>query len=226
MINEPLLWALILPGIVLGSFAQSMVRSKVSRFSKLPLSSGLTGQQVARHILDARGLRNVSVEPAEGVLSDHYDPITKVLGLSEAVWGVRSIAAAGIAAHEAGHAIQDADDYFPMELRTAIVPVVKAGASLGPAVFLAGLLFGSQFVTWMGAILFGSSTFFSVIALPVEFDASRRALNLLEQAGVLQSDIEKNSVRQVLRSAAWTYVAAAVTALGSWITYFFIDRRR
>ncbi|MEM7289074.1 MAG: zinc metallopeptidase [Pseudomonadota bacterium] len=226
MFDNPLIWVLILPGMLMGSIAQSMVRSKVAKFSKLPLAAGLTGAQVARHVLDARGLESVRIEPFKGVLSDHYDPRGKVLRLSEAVWGVRSVAAAGIAAHEAGHAIQDADDYAPMEFRTAIVPVVKAGASAGPVVFMAGLMIGSPVVLWIGAILFGASAFFALVTLPVEFDASRRALNLLERTRIIRDEAEMDGARQVLRAAAWTYVAAAVAALGSWAMYLLLSRRR
>ncbi len=226
MFDDPLIWILILPGMLMGGIAQSMVRSKVAKFSKVPLSAGLSGAEVARHVLNARGLRNVTVEPVKGVLSDHYDPRGKVLRLSEAVWGVRSVAAAGIAAHEAGHAIQDADDYAPMEFRTAIVPVVKAGASAGPVVFMAGLALGSPMILWAGAILFGASAFFALVTLPVEFDASRRALNLLEKTGIIRDQVEMDGARQVLRAAAWTYVAAAVAALGSWAMYLLISRRR
>lgn len=225
MLDDPLIWAFILPGMLLGSFAQARIRANVRKFSSVPLQTGLTGAQVARHILDVRGLQNVRIEPVKGVLSDHYDPRSKVLRLSEAVWGVRSVAAAGIAAHEAGHAIQDADDYAPMEFRTAIVPVVKAGSSIGPIVFLVGLFLGSPLITWVGAVLFGASALFALITLPVEFDASRRALRLLEKTGILRSPSELDGAQRVLRAAAWTYVAAAVSALGAWAMYLFFSRR-
>ncbi len=226
MIDEVLLWILILPGMVLGGWAQSKVRNSYKEFSRVPLSTGLTGAQVARHILNARGLRHVRVEPVKGVLSDHYDPRGKVLRLSEGVFGVRSIAAAGIAAHEAGHAIQDADDYAPMEFRTAIVPIVKAGSSLGPMAFLGGLMLGSQTMMWIGALLFGGSALFALITLPVEFDASRRALRLLEETGLIRAEAEIEGTRKVLASAAWTYVAAAVSAIGAWAMYLLASRRR
>ncbi len=226
MFDDPILWALILPGMVLGSYAQTKVKANVHKFSRVALRSGLTGAQVARHILDVRGLQHVMVEPVKGVLSDHYDPRGKVLRLSEAVWGVRSIAAAGIAAHEAGHAIQDADDYAPMEFRTAIVPVVKAGSSVGPVIFLGGLFLGAPIIMWIGAILFGASALFALVTLPVEFDASRRALALLETTGILSTSEEMDGAKKVLRAAAWTYVAAAVSALGAWAMYLVFSRRR
>ena len=138
MFDDPLIWILILPGMLLGGIEQSRVKAAVAKYSRVPLGHGLTGAQVARYVLDARGLQNVRVEAVKGVLSDHYDPRGKVLRLSEAVYDVPSIAAAGIAAHAAGPAIQDADDYAPMEFRSAIVPVVKAGSTAAPLVFFDG----------------------------------------------------------------------------------------
>lgn len=226
MFDDTLIWILILPGIVLGGLAQSLVKSNFMKYSRVPIRSGLTGAQVARYLLDAEGLRDVTIEPAKGVLSDHYDPRGKVLRLSEAVYNVRSIAAAGIAAHEAGHAIQDAEDYLPLEARSAIVPLVKAGSTIAPLVFFGGLLLGSQPVMWAGAILFGASSLFALITLPVEFDASRRALSDLEGLGILSGPGELEGARQVLRAAAWTYVAAAVAAVGSWAMYLLLSRRR
>ena len=226
MFDDTLIWILILPGIVLGGLAQSWVKSNFMKYSRVPIRSGLTGAQVARYLLDAEGLRDVTIEPAKGVLSDHYDPRGKVLRLSEAVYNVRSIAAAGIAAHEAGHAIQDAEDYLPLEARSAIVPLVKAGSTIAPLVFFGGLLLGSQPVMWAGAILFGASSLFALITLPVEFDASRRALSDLEGLGILSGPGELEGARQVLRAAAWTYVAAAVAAVGSWAMYLLLSRRR
>ena len=226
MFGDPLIWVLILPGMVLGGLAQSWVKSNLMKFSKVPLRQGLTGAEVARYILDSKGLRDVTIEPSRGVLSDHYDPRGKVLRLSEAVYGVRSIAAAGIAAHEAGHAIQDAEDYLPLEARSAIVPFVKAGSTAAPLVFFGGLMIGSQPIMWAGALMFGVSSLFAVITLPVEFDASRRALKHLEGMGILSDDGEMDGARQVLRAAAWTYAAAAVAAVGSWAMYLLLSRRR
>ncbi len=226
MFDDALIWILILPGLILGSVAQSWVKSNVMKFSRVPLRRGLTGAQVARAILDARGLREVGIAPAKGILSDHYDPHAKVLRLSEAVFGVRSVAAAGIAAHEAGHAIQDAEDYLPLEARSAIVPLVKAGSTAAPLVFFGGLMVGSQPIMWVGALLFGASSLFALITLPVEFDASRRALKHLEGMGLLSGAEELDGARQVLRAAAWTYVAAAVAAVGSWAIYLLLSRRR
>lgn len=226
MFGDPLIWILILPGILLGSFAQSRVKAAVMRYSRVPLGHGLTGAQVARYILDSRGLQNVRIEPVRGVMSDHYDPGSKVLRLSEAVYNVPSIAAAGIAAHEAGHAIQDADDYAPMEFRSAIVPLVKAGSTAAPLIFFGGLAIQSQTIMWIGALLFGASSLFALVTLPVEFDASRRALEHLEGLGIIQHESEMDGARTVLKAAAWTYVAAAIAAVGSWAMYLLLSRRR
>lgn len=226
MFDDSLIWILILPGMLLGGLAQSRVKAAVAKYSRVPLGHGLTGAQVARYVLDARGLQNVRVEPVKGVLSDHYDPRGKVLRLSEAVYNVPSIAAAGIAAHEAGHAIQDADDYAPMEFRSAIVPVVKAGSTAAPLVFFGGLMINSQPIMWIGALMFGASSLFALITLPVEFDASKRALNHLEGLGIIQTEAEMDGARHVLKAAAWTYVAAAIAAVGSWAMYLLMSRRR
>ena len=226
MFNDPLIWILILPGMLLGGFAQSRVKAAVAKYSRVPLGHGLTGAQVARHVLDARGLTDVRIEAVKGVLSDHYDPRSKVLRLSEAVYGVSSIAAAGIAAHEAGHAIQDADDYAPMEFRAAIVPFVKTGSTVAPLVFFGGLMIGSQPIMWIGALMFGASSLFALITLPVEFDASKRALKHLEGLGIIQGEAEMEGARNVLKAAAWTYVAAAIAAVGSWAMYLLLSRRR
>lgn len=226
MFGDWVIWAMILPGMLLGGFAQSRVRQAVARWSKVPVSTGLTGAEVARYILDKRGLQGVRVEPSKGVLSDHYDPKAKVLRLSEPVFGVRSVAAAGIAAHEAGHAIQDADDYLPLEARSFIVPVVRLGSSVAPLIFFGGLFLQAPTITLVGAALFGLSSLFSLITLPVEFDASKRALKHLEGLGIIRSEDEMEGARKVLGAAAWTYVAAAVSAVGAWGMYLLMSRRR
>ena len=226
MFTDSLIWILILPGVVLGGLAQSWVKKNVMAYSRVPIRQRLTGAEIARHILDSKGLHEVRIEPAKGILSDHYDPRDKTLRLSEPVYAARSIAAAGIAAHEAGHAIQDAEDYLPLEARSAIVPLVKAGSTIAPLVFFGGMMLQSSGIMWIGALMFGASTLFSLITLPVEFDASRRALILLEGMNILQEGEEMDGARKVLRAAAWTYVAAAVAAVGSWGMYLLLSRRR
>jgi Zn-dependent membrane protease YugP len=226
MQGELLMWALLLPGMLLGSYATSRVKANVSKYSRVPLQQGMTGAQVARYILDARGLPDVGVERAQGVLGDHYDPRSRVLRLSNKVFDVPSVAAAGIAAHEAGHAIQDAEDYAPLEARTRIVPLVQAGSTIAPFVFFGGMFIGSSGLMWIGAILFGLSTLFSLITLPVEFDASRRALKLLREKGIIRDPNELQGAEKVLDAAAWTYVAAAISAVGTLVFYLILSRGR
>ena len=226
MFADSLIWILILPGVVLGGLAQSWVKKNVMAYSRVPIRQRLTGAEIARHILNSKGLHEVRIEPAKGILSDHYDPRDKTLRLSEPVYAARSIAAAGIAAHEAGHAIQDAEDYLPLEARSAIVPLVKAGSTIAPLVFFGGMMVQSSGIMWIGALMFGASTVFSLITLPVEFDASRRALAHLEGLHILSEGEEMDGARKVLRAAAWTYVAAAVAAVGSWGMYLLLSRRR
>lgn len=222
MFGDPLFWLLVLPGLLVGSYAQSRIRHSMAKYSRMPTSHGITGAQVARLILDAQGLRDVAVEAAAGMLSDHYDPRTRTLRLSPAVYHAPTVAAAGIAAHEAGHAIQDAEDYALLEARTWIVPGVQLASQIAPWLFIAGLTFGSAHLAWAGAILFGSSSLFALLTLPVEFDASARALNLLIGHGIVTGEEQVNGVRKVLGAAAWTYVAAAMSAIGSWLFYLIV----
>jgi Zn-dependent membrane protease YugP len=222
MFGDPLFWVLVLPGLLLGAYAQSRIKLNVAKYSRVPTSHGLTGGEVARRILDARGLNDVSVETTPGMLSDHYDPRTKTLRLSQNVYFAPTVAAAGIAAHEAGHAIQDADDYFPLEARTYIVPVVQLSSQVAPWLFVAGVMFDSIHLTWIGVVLFGASSLFSLITLPVEFNASARALEQLTTHGIIDGEEQIQGVRKVLSAAAWTYVAAAMSAIGSWLFYIVI----
>jgi Zn-dependent membrane protease YugP len=217
-----LFWLLVLPGMALGAYAQSSIRYSVTKYSRVPALSGATGAQVARYLLDARGLNGVPIEPTEGVLSDHYDPRSQTLRLSQSIFYTPSIAAIGIAAHEAGHAIQDADDYFALEFRSLVVPLVQLSAQIAPWVFIGGLILDLPRLAWVGAILFGASTFFALVTLPVEFDASRRALDQLVKHRIITDERELAGVRAVLRSAAWSYVAAAVSAIGTWVFYLIL----
>ena len=219
MLDDPLFWILVLPGVLLGSYAQWQIKANVAKYSQLRTTDGITGAEVARKLLDSRGLHDVSVEATPGMLTDHYDPRSKVLRLSQDVYFAPSVAAAGIAAHEAGHALQDADDYFPMEARSYIVPIVQLASRMAPWLFVAGLMLQLPYLTWVGVILFGSSSLFAVLTLPVEFNASSRAQELLVSQGIIRGDEQITGVEKVLGAAAWTYVAAAVAALGSWLFY-------
>ncbi len=221
MFEDPLFWLFVLPGLVLGLYAQSRIKMNVAKYSQVETHSGMTGAEVARRLLDAQGLSGVKIESTPGVMSDHYDPRTKILRLSQQVYFTPSVAAAGIAAHEAGHAIQDAQDYFPMEARSFIVPVVQLASQIAPWLFVAGLMLQLNALTWTGVILFGSSFFFALLTLPVEFNASARAKKLLESHGIIQGRDQIDGVDKVLDAAAWTYVAAAVSAIGVWLFYVF-----
>ena len=221
MFEDPLFWVFVAPGLLLGLYAQSRIKLNVTKYSHVATTGGITGAQVARALLDAQGLQNVKIESTDGVLSDHYDPRAKVLRLSQKVYFAPSVAAAGIAAHEAGHALQDAEDYLPMEARTYIVPVVQLASQVAPWLFVAGLMLQWNMLTWIGVVLFGSSFFFALLTLPVEFDASARAKELLVSQGIIGRD-QIEGVDKVLDAAAWTYVAAAVSAVGVWLFYVFM----
>jgi uncharacterized protein len=222
MFGDPLFWLCVLPGLLLGAYAQSRIKLNIARYSRVHTSQGLTGGEVARRILDARGLGDVAIESTPGMLSDHYDPRTKTLRLSQNVYFAPTVAAAGIAAHEAGHAIQDADDYFPLEARSYIVSLVQLSSQIAPWLFIAGLTFENVILTWVGVFLFGASSLFSLITLPVEFNASSRALEQLTSNGIIDGDEQIQGVKKVLSAAAWTYVAAAMSAIGSWLFYIVL----
>jgi len=221
MFEDPLFWVFVLPGLLLGLYAQSRIKMNLARYSQVETQGQITGAEVARHLLDAQGLQNVRIESTPGMLSDHYDPRTKVLRLSEQVYYAPSVAAAGIAAHEAGHALQDAEDYLPMEARTYIVPIVQLASQIAPWLFVSGLMLQLSTLTWIGVILFGSSFFFALLTLPVELNASARAKELLVSHGIIQGREQIVGVEKVLGAAAWTYVAAAVSAVGVWLFYVF-----
>jgi len=209
---------LMIPGIILTLWAQAKVSSAYKKYARVRSRSGVTGAQVARDILNRAGLQRVAVEPTPGELTDHYDPRDGVLRLSEGVYDSPSIAALGIAAHEAGHAIQHAENYGALVLRTAIAPAAATGSQLGIWLFMIGFFisaFGHGAFAWLtdvGLILFTVAVVFTLVTLPVEFNASKRAIAILERGGYLTSD-EIPEARKVLSAAAWTYVAAATTAV-------------
>jgi hypothetical protein len=218
MFLDPLYWLLIGIGAALSLWAQVRVKTTFSRFSAVATRSGMTGAQVARRILDANNIRDVDIEAVPGALSDHYDPRTRVLRLSEPVFGSRSIAAAGVAAHEVGHAIQHAQGYAPLRFRSAWVPMANLGGGISIFVIMGALAMGGaatatgRNLATLGVALFATTTIFTLITLPVEFDASRRALATLERGGVMPQD-ELAGARKVLSAAAMTYLAAFVTSL-------------
>jgi hypothetical protein len=228
MIFDPIFLLFALPGLLLGLWARSKVNGAVNKYSKVSTARGVTGAQVARSLLDSKGLHDVQIEESKGFLSDHYDPRNRVLRLSPDIYNRPSIAAAGIAAHEMGHALQHANGYFPLQIRSAIVPVAQFGSSLAPFLFIIGYLLRFTTLAWVGLILFGAAVVFTLITLPVEFDASKRAKRLLVGNGVLVGN-EINGVNKVLDAAALTYVAAAVAAIGQFLYYLLLltgGRRR
>jgi Zn-dependent membrane protease YugP len=198
-------------GAAISGIAALWVRSSYSKYSKKPSASGLTGAQTARLILDHNGLTNVRVEPVPGQLTDHYDPRSKVVRLSENNFTHRSIAAASVAAHEVGHAIQDATGYIPMKLRSGLFPVVAFSSQIRLPLFFVGIFVGTPLFIQLAAILFMAVLAFHVVTLPVEINASTRAYGLLTRYGIL-SGTEAGGTRRVLTAAAFTYIAAALTA--------------
>ena len=213
----------IAPALILAFWAQARVRSTFAEAQQV--SVPLSGAGAARHILDSAGLQHVGIEPIAGQLSDHYDPRDKVLRLSEAVYGARTTAAVGIAAHEAGHALQDAKNYVPLVIRNAAVPAASFGGSMSTLLILAGIGFAytgaaalGNNLLLLGIIAFGCVAFFQVINLPVEFDASARAKRLLVEHGIVaQNDMVY--VNRVLNAAAWTYVAGTLQTLLTLLYY-------
>ncbi|RDV38288.1 hypothetical protein DV096_10805 [Bradymonadaceae bacterium TMQ3] len=212
MFFDPVYLIILGVGFVLSMGAQAWVKSAFSRWSQVPTSRGLTGQQVAQAILDARGIRDVGIEQVQGVLSDHYDPSAKMLRLSPDIYNGRSVAAAGIAAHEVGHAIQHQEGYAMMKLRQKMVPVASIGTNLGLWITIAGIVIGISGLATVGIVLFGGAVAFTLVTLPVEFDASARAKRVLDEQGFVTGE-EARGVAKVLNAAAATYVAAAVAAV-------------
>jgi Zn-dependent membrane protease YugP len=225
---DPIYLLFAIPPLLLGLWAQFRVQSAFRQYSKVRTANGMTGAQAARTILDANGLHNVAVERVGGTLSDHYDPGHKVLRLSESVYGTPSVAAVGVAAHEAGHALQDKLHYGPLRLRSAIVPAVNIGSWLGPIIFMIGFFMSGatgNTIAIIGLIFFGMTAVFSLVTLPVEFDASKRAKQQLAGSGLV-SPQEIKGVDQVLDAAALTYVAAALQAVMTMLYYVSLLSRR
>jgi uncharacterized protein len=214
---------LIVP-LGLGLWAQRKVKTTFEKYSQVPVRSGMTGAQAAAAVIRSSGLEGVEIRAVEGRLTDHYDPRNRTLNLSPDVGRAASVAALGVAAHEAGHAIQDARNYLPMRVRQTFVPVASFGSSLAVPIIFIGLIIGATGLTNIGLILFTAIVVFQLITLPVEFDASRRALVALSDGRLLEAD-ELDGAKSVLDAAAWTYVAAFVASV-SQLIYFFIASRR
>ena len=206
-------YIVLIPALILSMWAQFRVSSTFSRFSKVRASSGMTATQMAEQLLHAEGVYDVSVERTRGNLTDHYDPRNMVLRLSDSTANSTSVAALGVAAHEAGHVLQHRDGYAPLMLRTAAVPVVNIGSNLSWPLFLVGLIFSWEPLLYAGIALFALAVLFALITLPVEFNASKRALAALEANGYLQPGEEMRGAKKVLSAAAMTYVASAFMAI-------------
>src|SRR3990172_8401242 len=218
---NPLYLVFSLPALLLALIAQWRVQAAINKYSRVYTGRGATGARVARAILDGYGLQHVAVERTSGFLGDHYDPLSRTLRLSPEVHDTPSVAAVGIAAHETGHALQHAEGYWPLQARSAIVPVVQFGSYLGPLVFLLGFLLNFTGLAWAGVFLFAGVAVFALITLPVEFDASRRAKELLASQGYAWGE-ELAGVSRVLDAAALTYVAGLAQALSTLLYYVFL----
>ena len=214
---------LVIPGLLLGLYAQFKVKSTFDRYSRIRTKSGLTAEQAARALLSRGGSTNVTISRVNGSLTDHYDPSSKTLRLSDSVYGSDSVAAVGVAAHECGHALQEHDGYGLLKLRTALVPVVNIGSSLYLPIFMAGLLFSWEPLQMVGILCFGLTLLFSLVTLPVEINASKRALGMLE--GVLDAE-ELQGAKAVLSAAALTYLASVISSALQLLRLILISRSR
>lgn len=217
---------LLIPAMLLSFYAQSKIRSTYNIYSREGLQSGMTGAQVARMVLDRSGLQNIPIERVNGSLTDHYDPRNKVLRLSDDVYSRPTIASAGVAAHEAGHAIQDQMDYGPLRLRSFMVPFASIGSRFSMMIIIVGLIFGFMGMIDLGIVLFSLVVLFQLFTLPVEFNASSRALAVLGEYSILTME-EVPKAKKVLDAAALTYVAAAFSSIMTLVRLLVIrDRRR
>jgi hypothetical protein len=203
----------MLPAFLLGLIAQVYVQSRYNKWSKVQNRSGMSGAQVAQRLIERQGMHNLQLKGIAGQLTDHYDPRDKTLALSQGVAQASSVAAMAIAAHELGHAQQDKDNYLPMRLRSALVPMVNIGTNLGWILIMLGLIIQISGLAWLGVIAFSAGAIFSIATLPVELNASRRARAMLKSSGLIITQAEDQGVKQVLNAAALTYVAAIATSL-------------
>jgi len=218
MFFDPMYLIFAVPGLVLALLASFLTKSTFSRYSQVASAYGMTGAQAAQKMLSEAGVTNVSIEETGGLLTDHYDPISKKLRLSSSVFGSNSLAAIGVACHEAGHALQHAHGFAPLHLRTALVPATNISSWLSYAVITLGFVLQSQQFILFGAVLFSAAVLFSIVTLPVEWDASNRAKSLMVKTGVV-SEREAIDAGRVLNAAFMTYVAAAVSSLLTLLYY-------
>lgn len=226
----------VLPALLLSLWAGAAVKSRFAKYDRVRTKRSVTGAQAAAILLKANGITDVKIAHIRGNLTDNYNPVTKILSLSDSTYSSSSIAAVGVAAHETGHAIQHNVGYFPLNFRRALVPVANIGSRIGPLLAIAGMGLGYsayeqganplfQLLTDIGLLLFAGATLFYIVTLPVEFDASRRALKILKGAGVFVDKEEVDGARSVLWAAAMTYVASALSAIGSFVRIFMLANR-
>ncbi len=218
-------YLLALVGLALTMIASANVKSTFARYNKVRSASGLTGAQAAEQVLHSAGIYNVQICHISGSLTDHYDPRNKTLNLSDSTYGSNSIAAVCVAAHECGHAVQDQKQYGPLVLRSSLVPAANIGSQLSWPIFLAGLVFSMKPLLTAGIILFSLAVLFQLVTLPVEFDASSRALKILDSTGMLGSE-ELSGAKKVLTAAALTYVAALASSLLQLLRLIMLSERR
>jgi Zn-dependent membrane protease YugP len=219
---DPMYLCFMIPAIALMGFASWYVRHAYNKWSQVRATSGLTGHQAAQRLISTGNLYGVQVQGTSGKLSDHYDPRNKTLFLSEGVAHSPSVAAVAISAHELGHALQDAEEYFPMRVRSMLVPAVNIGSNLGWILIMIGLVLQQINIAWIGVIVFSAGALFALATLPVEFNASARAKQLLYQTGIIQTEEEQRGVNQVLNAAALTYVAGLITAVMQLLYYVLL----
>jgi len=217
---------ILIPAVILTFYAQYRVKTTYSKYSKILTKNGLSGKEIAEELLLRNHLSNIKIEPIEGRLSDHYDPRQKKLALSKEIYYGKSLAAQGIVAHEIGHALQDAKKYFPLSLRSNLVPVANIGSNMAIPLFLIGFIFSFPALMDIGIIAFSLAVLFQLITLPVEFDASKRAVNLLVGANIISDMEETSSIKKVLNAAALTYVAATSVAVFQLLRLIVLRNRR
>lgn len=218
---NPTYWIFAAPALILALIAQWWVRSSYRKYLKVPNRNGVTGVEAAQRLMRQAGI-HLQIEGASGELSDHYDPRSNILRLSRDVASQASVASLAIVAHEVGHAEQDAQEYLPMRLRSGLVPVVNFTSWLGPILFMLGLWLNLYELAWVGVLAFAGAAVFALVTLPVEINASRRGLRLLEQTGLVANKEEKRKARRVLTAAAMTYVAALAQAVSTLLYYVFL----
>jgi Zn-dependent membrane protease YugP len=225
---DPMYMLFMIPAFILMGITSWYVRASYNKWSKIRATSGLTGAQAASRLISTGNLYGVQVAGTQGQLSDHYDPRNKTLFLSQGVYNSPSVASVAIAAHELGHAMQDAEEYFPMKIRSALVPAVSIGSNLGWILIMIGLFLRVTELAWIGVLVFSGGALFALATLPVEFNASARAKELLYSTGIIQTEDERRGVNTVLNAAALTYVAGLITAVLQLLYFVFLvgGRRR